>query len=57
MGHSRSKKNSYVFSKESFSYISGNGTLHFSTQARKIKNNPPSENFLQFRKRKPPKNF
>ena len=26
-----------IFSKESFSYISGNGTLHFSTQAQKIK--------------------
>ena len=25
------------FSKESFSYISGNGTLYFSTQAQKIK--------------------
>ena len=33
----RSEKISYIFSKESFSYISGNGTLHFSAQARKIK--------------------
>ena len=30
-------ENSYIFSKESFSYISGNGTLHFSGQAQKIK--------------------
>ena len=26
----RSEKISYIFSKESFSYISGNGTSHFS---------------------------
>ena len=30
-------KKNYIFSKESFSYISGNKTLHFSTQAAKIK--------------------
>ena len=30
-------KNSYIFSKESFSYISENETLHFSPQAREIK--------------------
>ena len=35
------------------SYISGSGTLHFSAQARKNKKNPPRENFLYFRKRKP----
>ena len=34
---------SYIFSKESFSYISGNGTLHFSAQDRKIKKNPPEK--------------
>ena len=28
-----SEKISYIFSKESFSYISGNGALHFSPQA------------------------
>ena len=33
------------------------GTLHFSAQARKIKNNPPRENFLYFRKQKPWKNL
>ena len=27
----------YIFSKESFSYISENKTLHFSAQAKKIK--------------------
>ena len=27
-----SEKIAYIFSKESFSYISGNGTLHFSGQ-------------------------
>ena len=32
-----SEKISYIFSTESFSYISGNGTLYFSAQARKIK--------------------
>ena len=32
------EKISYIFSKESFSYIYGNGTLHFSAQAQKIKN-------------------
>ena len=30
-------KNSYIFSKESISYISENGTLHFSAHARKVK--------------------
>ena len=43
----------YIFSKESFSYISGNRTLHFLAQARKMKNNPPRENFLYFKKQKP----
>ena len=36
----------------SFSYTSGNGTPHFSAQARKRKKNPPRINFLYFRKRK-----
>ena len=40
---------SYIFSKESFSYIPGNGTLHFSAQAPKNKNNPPQKYFLYFR--------
>ena len=31
------KSFSYIFSKEIFSYISGNETPHFSPQARKIK--------------------
>ena len=31
-----SEKNSYILPKESFSDISGNGTLHFSTQVLKI---------------------
>ena len=44
-------KKNYIFSKESFSYISGNKTLHFSTQAEKIFKKP-LENFLYFRKRK-----
>ena len=44
-------KKSYIISKESFSYISQNGTLYFSVQARKIKNNPLGEKFLYFRKR------
>ena len=42
------EKNSYIFSKESFSYISGNGTLHFLAQDRKIKkiSAPRKWNFL-----------
>ena len=51
------KKISYIFSKESFSFISGNGTLHFSAQALKIKKNPPRENFSRFKKQKRQKNF
>ena len=31
------EKNSYIFSKESLPYISGNATLHFSVQAPKRK--------------------
>ena len=31
-----SEKNSYILPKESFSNISGNGTLHFSPQVLKI---------------------
>ena len=31
----------YIFSKENFSYISGNETLHFSTQAQRIKKSTP----------------
>ena len=44
------KKNSYIFSKESFSYISGNGTfLYFRKQK-------PRKKFLYFGKRKLGKN-
>ena len=32
----RSEKISYILSKESFSYISGNGTLHFPAQPSKF---------------------
>ena len=38
-------KESYVFSKESFSYISRNGTLHSSAQAQRIKKSN-KKNFL-----------
>ena len=34
---SSNRKKIVIFSKESFSYISGNGTLHFSSQTRKNK--------------------
>ena len=34
-------RKSYIFSKESFSYISENETLHFSAQDQKLKRNPP----------------
>ena len=40
---------SYIFSEESFSYISRNGTLYFSrnpAQTRQINKNPPRENFF-----------
>ena len=39
----RSKKIFYIFSKESFSYIFGNGTLHFSVKAREIKKIHPEK--------------
>ena len=56
-------KISYIFSKESLSYISGNRTLHFSAQALKIKKSTrrkllilqktvTPKNFLDFLKRK-----
>ena len=38
-------KNSYIFSKESFSYISGNEAKYFSAQAREIKKIHPEKNF------------
>ena len=44
LSDSKIKKISYIFSKESFSYNSGNRTLHFSAQARK--KYPLQENFL-----------
>ena len=37
-----------IFSKESFSYISGNGTLHFSAPSRKNKENLFRKKFLIF---------
>ena len=37
------KKKSYIFSKESLSDISGNGTLYFSAQAWKIKKIHPEK--------------
>ena len=37
-----------IFSKESFSYISGNGTLHFSAPSRKNKENLSRKRFLIF---------
>ena len=39
----RSEKISYIFSKESFSYISGNEILHFSAQALRIKKIHPDK--------------
>ena len=33
----------YIFSKESFSYISRNGSLHFSAQTQKIKKIHPNK--------------
>ena len=54
----RSEKIAYIFSKESFSYISGNGTLHFSAQKftpRKffiLQQQEPRKRFLYFLKRK-----
>ena len=36
-------KKYYVFSKESISYISENRTLHFSSQAQRIKKSTPGE--------------
>ena len=53
----RSEEIYYIFSKESFSYFSRNGSLHFSVQAWRIKNSLPGENILPFRKLKPWKNF
>ena len=49
-------KKIWYFLKERFSYIFSNETLHFSLQARKIKENNPENNFLHFRKRKQRKN-
>ena len=36
-------QNYFIFSKESFSYISRNGILHFSGQAREIKKTHPKK--------------
>ena len=43
-------KNSQVLSKESFSYISRNGTLHSSSQARNIRKKRPEKDSLYFMK-------
>ena len=37
------KKNYYIFSKESISYISENGTLHFSVQVWELKEIHPEK--------------
>ena len=49
-------KKIWYFLKERFSYIFSNETLHFSLQARKIKEIHPENNFLHFRKWKQRKN-
>ena len=41
--------NSYIFPKESFCYISGNGALHFPSQTQKTKTTHP-KNSLHLRK-------
>ena len=51
------KKVSYIISKEYFSYIFSNETLHFSPQARKIKETHPEKKFFYSRKRKLRKNL
>ena len=50
------KKNSYIFSKESISYISRNGTLHFLGQAQIIKRST-SIKFLILEETEIPKNL
>ena len=50
------KKNSYIFSKESISYISRNGTLHFLGQAQIIKRST-SIKFLILEETETPKNL
>ena len=50
------KKNSYIFSKESISYISRNGTLHFLGQAQIIKRSI-SIKFLILEETETPKNL
>ena len=49
------KSFSYILSIKSFSYIFSNEGLLFFTPNSKNKRNPPRENFLYFRKRKPRK--
>ena len=50
-------KNTSIFSKESFSYISEHGTLHFSAQARKIKKIHPEKAFLILQEMETRKNY
>ena len=51
-----SQKKAFLIFRQKKGFLSENETLHFSTQAREIKKNPPEENFLCFRKWKPEKN-
>ena len=54
----RSEKVSYIFSKESFSYISENGTLHFSfNPSPKNKRKTMLRKFLMFHEMETPKNL
>ena len=48
---------SYIFSKESISYISKNGTLHFSSEEIKIKKHHPGKIYYTSRKEEPEKKF
>ena len=50
LSDSQIKKISYIFSKESFSYISGNGTLHFLSPGSKNKKIYFEKNFYIFSK-------
>ena len=50
-------KNPYILSKESFSYISENGTLKFSAQALKIKELHPGKIYYTSRNKDPEKNY
>ena len=51
LSSSNIKKKIYIFLKETYSCVFGNGTLHFSVEVRKIKKYPSKKNSLSFRKR------